>query len=290
MLLGILTSLTVGNPYTIYTRPKVSLLLGLVIVGLGSGMDLNVVARVGLHGICYTLIGITLTMTLGLLLGRVLHVRSATAVLITAGTAICGGSAIAAVAATLKSAQEDISVSLATVFCLNAAALYLFPEVAHAVGMSAQQFGMWAALAIHDTSSVVGAAMRYSPESVPIATTVKLARALWIAPLAFTLSLTHREPGSKLELKRLVPPWFIAGFLIAAAVFTWVPQLAPVGHVFSDIAKRLLVLTLFLIGSHLTKQFLRNVGPRPFVLGIVLWLCVSSATFAALQLGWIGAL
>jgi uncharacterized integral membrane protein (TIGR00698 family) len=287
LFLGIVLALCVGNPYQAFTRPRVSLLLGLTIVGLGAGMDLHVVAAAGLNGIGYTLVGISATLALGTLLGRLLGTNPPTALLITTGTAICGGSAIAAVSAALKSKQEDISVALATVFCLNAAALYLFPWIGHTVGMSPSQFGLWSALAIHDTSSVVGAAMRFSPDSVPIATTVKLARALWIAPLAFALSVFQREPGRGVNWSRLRPPWFIGGFVIAAAIVTWIPALVPAGHVASQIAGRLLVLTLFLIGSHLTRAFLKNVGARPFLLGILLWACVSTVTFTALRAGWI---
>ncbi len=287
LVLGIAVALVAGNPWPAQTKRLAHLLLGGSVVGLGAAADLAVVARVGAHGVGYTAAGIALTCAAGLALARALRVEEDTAILVTAGTAICGGSAIAAVAPAIHAKSESVSVALATVFLLNAVALVVFPPLGHLLGFDEARFGLFAALAIHDTSSVVGAAAAYGPKAVEVATTVKLARALWIVPLALLAARVHaRRSGENASVRPSVP-WFLAGFVAAAAVVTWVPALGPAGHAVAAGAKRVLVVTLFLIGTSLTREALARVGVRPVVLGVLLWLLAASATAAAILAGWI---
>lgn len=290
LLMGVFLGLSIGNPFPETTRKMTHRLLTWSIVGLGAGMNLEVVGRVGAHGILYTAVGIGLTLLLGKLLGRALGCSAGVSTLVAVGTAICGGSAIAAVAPVLRSKHEDVSVSLATVFLLNAAALLIFPWIGHRLALDQNQFGLWSALAIHDTSSVVGATMQYGRQALEVGTTVKLARALWIIPVTLIFSwIGHRSSsesahGEKVKSKK---PWFILGFLIAAALVTWVPALQAPGHVVEELARRLLVLTLFLIGASLTRKTLAVVGIRPLLQGLILWIVVGSATLMAIDLKWI---
>jgi len=283
LLTGSLLSLSLGNPYLSQTRKLTHKLLPLAVIGLGAGMDLGVVARVGLQGIGYTVVGIMTALILGTLLGRVLRTPRDTSILISVGTAICGGSAIAAVAPTLKAKDHEISVALGTVFVLNAVALLIFPSIGRQLDLNGTQFGLWSALAIHDTSSVVGATLQYGSQALQVGTTVKLARALWIAPIALACGYLFAR-GERLSAKI---PWFIAGFLITAALVTWLPHLRPAGHLVETVAKRILVLTLFLVGINLTPQTLKAVGIRPFVQGVVLWVFISSVTLAGIFFGYI---
>jgi uncharacterized integral membrane protein (TIGR00698 family) len=286
LVLGLALALLAGNPYLATTRTWTHRLLAIAIIGLGAGMDLRVVARVGAHGFVYTAVGISFALGLGLLLARRLGVTRNIGLLISVGTAICGGSAIAALVPVLGPDDNEVSVALATVFLLNAVALVLFPPLGHALHLSDVAFGLWSALAIHDTSSVVGAAVAYGGKAVEIATTVKLTRALWIVPVTlFIARLTRRtRPPGAPRPKR---PWFIAGFVAAAALVTFVPAISPVGHLLSLAAKQLLVVTLFLIGAGLTRAALKTVGARPFAHGLSLWLLVGSATLGAVLAGWI---
>ena len=282
LLAGVLVAVTIGNPYAATTRRLTSKFLQAAVVGLGAGMDLRVVAHVGVAGIGYTAVSIIACLALGVALRRMLRVPANTGLLVAVGTAICGGSAIAAVAPVLRAEPDEVSVSLATVFMLNAAALFLFPPLGHLFGLDEGQFGLWCALAIHDTSSVVGAAMSYGPHALEVATTVKLARALWIIPVTLAVSLwVARRDGAKGTAKP-APPWFIVGFLMAAALVTYVPTLAATGKIVSAGARWLMVITLFLIGSGLTPQALRNVGPRPLVQGVALWIIVGTVSLAAI--------
>lgn len=286
LLLGVGVSLTWGNPFVARTRPLVSTLLAWCVMGLGAAMELRTVLVVGLQGFGYTFAGIGLTLGLGLLLMRGLKVRRNAGILISVGTAICGGSAIAAAAPVLHAEEEDVSVALGTVFLLNAAALFLFPWVGRALHLGERAFGLWAALAIHDTSSVVGAASSYGPLALTVATTTKLARALWIVPLTLGLGAwTARRTGTAAaQAKR---PWFILGFLGAAALVSLVPALRPAGALVAALAKRGLVLTLFLLGLGLSRESLQRVGLRPLALGLVLWILAGSLSLGAVQLGWI---
>jgi uncharacterized integral membrane protein (TIGR00698 family) len=286
LLAGVVVALVFGNPHAARTSRWTPTLLAWSVVGLGAAMDLRTVAIVGLHGFGYTLAGISATLAAGLLLGRWLRVRWPAAVLVSVGTAICGGSAIAAVAPVIRADDEDTRMALGTVFLLNATALLLFPLIGHAVGLSERSFGLWAALAIHDTSSVVGAAASYGPEALVVATTTKLARALWIVPVTFVAGawVARRSNGTHgaTKVKR---PWFIVGFLAAAALVTFVPAVVPLGHLVAEIAKRSLVLTLFLLGLGISKATLAKVGPRPFLQGVVLWMTAAGVTLAAILLG-----
>ncbi|HKB47134.1 MAG TPA: putative sulfate exporter family transporter, partial [Ktedonobacterales bacterium] len=216
LLLGLVLALACGNPYLDKMRKATHTLLALSVVGLGAGMDLRVVARVGAHGVLYTVLGIATALALGALLTRLLRVSRDVGTLITVGTAICGGSAIAAVVPVLRPKQHEVSVALAIVFLLNAIALFVFPPIGHAVGLTDAQFGLWSALAIHDTSSVVGAAVAWGGAAVAIATTVKLARALWIVPLTIAIGHWHHRANGATAKGKPARPWFIAGFIAAA--------------------------------------------------------------------------
>ena len=285
LLLGLAVALSVGNPYLATTRKLTPKLLALSVVGLGAAMDLRVVARVGAHGILYTIVGISAALALGALLTRWLRVDRVVGTLITVGTAICGGSAIAAVVPVLRAKDHEASVALATVFLLNAVALFIFPPIGHALSLNDGQFGLWAALAIHDTSSVVGAAVAWGGAAVAIATTVKLARALWIVPLTLGIAWWQARVTGDVGQGKAKRPWFIGGFLLAAALVTYVPALHQVGHAVSMVAKQALVVTLFLIGANLTRSALSAVGFRPLMLGVMLWILMASASLAAIATG-----
>lgn len=288
LLGGALLALTMGNPWPAHTRSWTHRLLPLAVVGLGADMNLRTVARAGLHGLGYTALSLAVVLALGWLLARALRVRREAGLLIAVGTAICGGSAIAAVAPVLRAPEDDISVALATVFLLNAAALVVFPPLGHAAGLTQEAFGLWGALAIHDTSSVVGAGLAYGPRALEVATTVKLARALWIVPLTLGLGwLMTRRAGADPEAPPMKKPWFIGGFLLVAALVTYLPFLQTPGHLVAAASRRILVLTLFLIGAGLSRESLRQVGPRPFLQGLILWCLVGGLGLGAVKLGWI---
>jgi len=288
LILGVAVTLVLGNPWPDRTKALTPRLLAFSVMGLGAAMNLRTVAVVGLEGFGYTLVGITGTLALGALLGRALAVRKATGILVSVGTAICGGSAIAAAAPVIGAEPEDTSAALGIVFLLNATALLLFPFIGRHLGLSQHAFGLWAALAIHDTSSVVGASSSYGPEALVVATTTKLVRALWIVPVTLGLGAlvaTGQDDGA--ERPKAKRPWFILGFLGAAALVSFVPTLRPTGALVAAAAQRLLVLTLFLLGLGLSRAAVARVGARPFFLGISLWILVASATLGALLLGWI---
>jgi uncharacterized integral membrane protein (TIGR00698 family) len=289
LVAGIAFALIFGNPFPAQTRKASQRLLQISVIGLGAGMDLAVVGRVGLHGLGYTAIGIGAAATIGFALTKALHVRRDSAILVTCGTAICGGSAIAAVAPAIGARDEDTSVALAVVFLLNAIALFAFPPIGHAVGLSQESFGLWAALAIHDTSSVVGAAAHYGERALEIATAAKLARALWIVPVTAIVGyVVHRHDADGTARVKPKRPWFIAGFVAAAALVTFVPQLRPAGDIVSFGAHRLLAATLFLIGLGLTRAAIKALGVRPLALAVGLWIALGSGTLLAISRGWIG--
>lgn len=292
LVAGALLGMTLGNPFAGATRRVSHQLLALSVIGLGAGMDLRVVARAGESGVGYTLVSITACLLLGALLTRVLRVDANIGLLVSIGTAICGGSAIAAVAPTLRPREHEVTVALATVFLLNGAALFLFPLVGHAVGLDQARFGLWSALAIHDTSSVVGASMAYGPRALEVATSVKLARALWIVPVTIGVGLVlarrRRAALTDVSTAGVPRPWFIAGFLAAAALVTLVPSLRPFGQHVNHFAKHAMSSTLFLIGAGLTRPALRAVGVRPLIHGVTLWLAVAGLSLAALVFHVIG--
>lgn len=284
LVTGVIFAVTWGNPFVTQSKKLQTWMLQGSVVGLAAAMNLSVVLRVGASGVGQTLLGLTITLGLALVLSRMLETEPTTSLLIGVGTAICGGSAIAAVAPAIGAKSHQSSVALAVVFLLNAVALVAFPAIGHLSSLSPQQFGLWSALAIHDTSSVVGAAMQFGPESLAVGTTVKLARALWIIPLTLVLArFWKREtPASGEQPKR---PWFILGFVVVAALVTWVPVLQPAGKIVAVVARQVLVATLFLVGAGVSREALKQVGLKPIILGVVLWVIVASASFAGVNSG-----
>ncbi len=266
--LGLALASNVSPPAQVKAVTTYALQLG--VVALGAGMNLVVVWQIGSSGALLTAIGLSAALLIGLGLGRWLKVAGDTPLLIAVGTAICGGSAIAAVASVIAPEEEETSVSLAVVFVLNAVALVVFPLLGHAMGLSQPVFGRWAALGIHDTSSVVGAGLAYGPEALAIATTTKLARALWIVPVTLVIAFARRG-----KLRTIQWPWFILGFVAVAALFTWVPDLAPIAPTVTLVGQRALLLALFLIGLSLSRSALAKVGARPLALGMLLWIIVA---------------
>jgi len=276
LIMGILFSLLLRNPWP-YNSAKLSkLILQISVVGLGFGLSLGEVLQTGKDSIIYTIAGITFTLAVGYSLGKLLNTNRTTSALISFGTAICGGSAIAAMAPVIKAEDDETAVALATVFTLNSVALLLFPVIGHALHLSQNVFGTWAGLAIHDTSSVVGATASYGTHALAIGTIVKLTRTIWIIPVVVGTAWLKKS-GQKAKV-----PLFIIGFILAATTRTLLPQYVNYWGVLSAFAKQSLVVTLFLIGSGLSREVLRRVGARPLLQGVTLWLIVSSLTLAAL--------
>lgn len=279
LLLGLVIALFVGHPFLHLNHKATHILLQLSVVGLGFGMNAGSAFKAGKEGILFTVASITGTLLFGILLGRLLKIEKKTSTLIACGTAICGGSAIAAISPVIKAEEKQISVALGTVFLLNSIALFLFPVVGHLLHLSQTQFGLWAAIAIHDTSSVVGAAGKYGPQALEVATTVKLARALWIIPVAVLAALFFKTGKQKIKI-----PYFIGAFIGAMVLNTYLPM-PVVSHVLVQASKVGLTLTLFLIGSGLSRQVLRNTGVRPLLQGILLWGLISGfALWAVIRL------
>jgi len=272
LVLGLFAALTFGNPFPEQTGKATKILLQTSVILLGFGMNLSSVIKAGKDGVLFTIATIFGTLMVGYFVGKLLKVEGKTSALISSGTAICGGSAIAAVAPAIDAEGEQISVSLGTVFILNSVALILFPIIGHALNLSQNQFGIWSAIAIHDTSSVVGAAQSYGAEALAVATTVKLARALWIAPIALLFSFIYRSKKAKIAI-----PYFIFFFLLATLVRTYMPGEVPTSIFDSlvNLAKAGLTVTLFLIGASLSRETLRKVGIKPLVQGVVLWVLIS---------------
>jgi len=282
---GLALALLVANPHAGLTRITAQQLLQISVVALGFSMDLHAVSRAGLHGFWFAAVSIAVTWGLGYALGRGLHIRPVTATLVTVGTAICGGSAIAAVGSVMVVGEAEMSAALGTVFLLNAVALYIFPLAGHYLGLSQSQFGTWAGVAIHDISSVVGAAAAYGHHALQVATAVKLSRALWIVPVTMLVSMLHRRRIAHPEANtnRVTIPWFIVLFMLASLMRTLVPAVASAAPVITAVAERGLTLTLFLIGAGLSRDTLRAVGLRPLVLGMLLWVVISVGSLAVIQ-------
>lgn len=276
LALGLAFALTVGSPFK--TSKATKILLQASVVGLGFGMNLQRVIAAGRTGILFTLATIAGTLLLGYAIGRAMHISSGTAHLISSGTAICGGSAIAAVGPVIGASDEEMSVSLGTVFILNSIALFVFPMIGTALQLTQNQFGVWSAIAIHDTSSVVGAAAAYGAEALQVATTVKLTRALWIVPLALGTAVAFRRNKAKVAI-----PWFIFLFVLASVIRTYVAAPAELFEWLVRLARIGLTVTLFLIGSQLSRQSLAKVGVRPLILGVVLWIVISAAGLWAVR-------
>jgi uncharacterized integral membrane protein (TIGR00698 family) len=287
LALGITFGFTVEHPFPRESGSLAKLLLQTSVVALGFGMNLKEVVHAGSSGFLYTAIGITTAIVLGLLLGRLFRVGGKASFLITSGTAICGGSAIAAIAPITGASEEEISVSMGTVFLLNSVALLIFPAIGYGLHLSQNQFGLWAALAIHDTSSVVGAAAKYGNQALAIGTTVKLARALWIAPVSLLTAAYMARLGGGTGRTKVKIPWFILFFCLAAAVRSYLPGFGAGYDSLSHLGKLGLTATLFLIGSSLSRRTLRQVGLRPLLQGVVLWIVVASLSLFVIYRGYI---
>jgi uncharacterized integral membrane protein (TIGR00698 family) len=277
LLLGLIIAQLMDNPYTQLPHKATQWLLQASVVGLGFGMNIVSALQAGKEGVLFTIMSIVTVLTIGILAGRFLKIDKITSFLISAGTAICGGSAIAALSPVVKAEEKQISVSLGVIFMLNSIALFLFPVIGHHLHLSQTQFGLWCAIAIHDTSSVVGAASNYGAQALQVATTVKLARTLWIIPLAF-ISTTAFKTGSK----RVKIPYFIGLFILAMLISTYVPFIKPIVPYLTDIAKIGLTLTLFLIGSGLSFRKLKSVGVVPLFQGVMLWVFISGMSLWAI--------
>lgn len=271
LFLGLTLALTLGIPYYQFNKKASKYLLQISVVGLGFGMNLIDSLKAGSDGMMFTLVSVVSVLLMGILIGKWLGVGKVPSYLIASGTAICGGSAIAAVAPITKANDSEISVSLATIFVLNAIALFVFPVMGHWLNLSQHQFGLWAAIAIHDTSSVVGAGATYGEEALKVATTVKLTRALWIIPLSVFSIFYFKAKGEKIAV-----PWFIFLFVLAMVLNTYmhIPEALTTNTVF--IARKMLTLTLFFIGAGLSRSVLKSVGIKPLILGVLLWLFIAA--------------
>ena len=282
LLGGLIYGFTVAHPFHLDSKRLAKFLLQASVVALGFGMNLQQVLHAGRSGFLYTAVSITAVMLAGLGFGYLLHVGKKSAFLISAGTAICGGSAIAAVGPIADASEEEMAVSLGTVFILNSVALFLFPVIGYAFHMTQAQFGLWSALAIHDTSSVVGATAKYGASALAIGTTIKLARALWIVPLSLVTAVTLKSKA------RIQWPWFILLFCLAALLNSVLPSFNPTFGVLNHLGKIGLTVTLFLIGTGLNRETLKRVGARPLLQGLALWIVVAAGTLALILSNWIG--
>ena len=278
LFLGLVFALLCGQAHPKFNKKVSKYLLQYSVVGLGFGMNLQASLASGKEGMEFTIISVVGTLLIGWVIGRrFLKVDRDTSYLISSGTAICGGRAIAAVGPVLKAKDSEMSVALGTIFILNAIALFVFPLIGHALNMSQHEFGTWAAIAIHDTSSVVGAGAAYGEEALKVATTIKLTRALWIIPLAFITSFLFKSKGQKISI-----PWFIFFFVLAMILNTYVLGSTEIGTQIgagiNDFARKTLTITLFFIGASLSRDVLKAVGVRPLVQGVLLWIIISLST------------
>ena len=280
LFLGLVFALLCGKAYPSFNKKMSKKLLQYSVIGLGFGMNLQASLASGAEGMTFTIISVVGTMLIGWLIGhKLIKVERNTSYLISSGTAICGGSAIAAVGPVIKAKDTEMSVALGTIFILNAIALFIFPIIGHWLGMTQEQFGLWAAIAIHDTSSVVGAGAAYGEEALNIATTVKLTRALWIIPLALATSFIFKTKGQKISI-----PWFILWFVVAMIINTYLLNLSEtgimIGNFINSLARKSLTLTLFFIGASLSVDTLKAVGIKPLIQGVLLWIVISLSTLA----------
>jgi uncharacterized integral membrane protein (TIGR00698 family) len=277
LLMGLVIAQFTGHPYVHLNHKATHVLLQVSVVGLGFGMNVHSALQAGKQGVLFTIISIISTLTFGWLIGKWFNIEKKTSFLISAGTAICGGSAIAAISPVIKAEEKHISVALGCVFILNSVALFIFPVIGHYFNLSQTQFGLWCAIAIHDTSSVVGAAGKYGAHALEVATTVKLARALWIIPVAFISSLLFKN-----KTKKIGVPYFIGLFILAMITNTYIPLAQATSPFFILIAKAGLTLTLFLIGAGLSRTVLSSVGLKPFLQGVLLWIGISAGALCAI--------
>lgn len=282
LFLGLTFALLCGQAYPKFNKKVSKKLLQYSVVGLGFGMNLHASLASGKEGMLFTIISVIGTMLIGMFIGwKVLKVNRDTSYLISSGTAICGGSAIAAVGPVIKAKDSDMSVALATIFVLNAIALFIFPVLGGWLELSQQEFGTWAAIAIHDTSSVVGAGAAYGEEALQVATTIKLTRALWIIPLALVTSVIFKNGGKKINI-----PWFIFWFIVAILLNTYVLDTVPeVGQAIAGIARKGLIITMFFIGASLSTDVLKAVGVKPLIQGVMLWVIISVSSLAYILWG-----
>jgi uncharacterized integral membrane protein (TIGR00698 family) len=277
LFIGLAFALLCGQAYPKFNKKVSKKLLQYSVIGLGFGMNLHASLASGKEGMLFTIISVIGTMLIGMFIGKkILKVNRDTSYLISSGTAICGGSAIAAVGPVIKAKESDMSVALATIFVLNAIALFIFPAIGEWLGLTQQQFGTWAAIAIHDTSSVVGAGAAYGEEALQVATTIKLTRALWIIPLALVTSVIFRNSSNKISI-----PWFILWFVVAILLNTYVLDGMPqVGKAIAGVARKGLIITMFFIGASLSTDTLKAVGIKPLVQGVMLWVLISIGSLA----------
>lgn len=269
LLLGLLFAFTMKNPCPKFNKKTSKYLLQVAVVCLGFNMNLHESLKSGSEGMMFTVVSVVGVMVLGVMIGYWLHLNRKTAYLISSGTAICGGSAIAAVGPVVKATGDEMAVSLGVIFILNAIALFIFPPLGHMFDMSQTQFGTWAAIAIHDTSSVAGAGEVYGPLAYETAILIKLTRALWIIPLALVTMFIFRDKTSKISI-----PWFIFIFIGAMLVNTYVNLPAWFVDAMVWVAKRGMVVTLFMIGASLSLSTVKSVGVRPLLLAILLWIVI----------------
>lgn len=281
LVLGAIFAITLGNPFAELSQKASKVMLKLAVVGLGFAVDFNEVIEVGRSSLVLTIVSITAIIGLGEILTQVFKLNRNTGVLISFGTAICGGSAIAAMAPVIKARDHEVAVALGIVFLLNGMGLLLFPAIGHYFELTQQQFGLWAALAIHDTSSVVGASATYGAVALSIATTVKLTRAMWIIPYTAVAGVFMRSD------EKASIPLFIVVFLLAALINTYMPSFSSTWELINSAAKQLLVVTLFLIGSGLSLSVLKQAGIKPFLMAITLWVIVSSTILLLIIDGFI---
>lgn len=273
LFVGLAFALLVGQPFPSFSKKTSKYLLQFSVVGLGFGMNLHESLRAGKEGMLFTILSVVAVLLLGMYLGKRLLMDRKTAYLISAGTAICGGSAIAAVAPVVKADDSEMSMSLGTIFILNAIALFIFPPIGHWLGLTQEQFGMWAAIAIHDTSSVVGAGAAYGERALEVATMVKLTRALWIIPVTIATMFIFKQKGAKVSI-----PWFIFFFILAMVANTFLAIPEAVSGSLVWLAKKGLTVTLFLIGAGLSRKVIKQVGVRPMVQGVLLWIFIGLAS------------
>jgi uncharacterized integral membrane protein (TIGR00698 family) len=279
LLAGLVYGLMLVHPFSTESKLLTKFLLQASVVALGFGMNLHQVVQAGRDGLLYTAVSISAVMIIGLALGYFIRVGKISSYLISVGTAICGGSAIAAVGPITRASDEEMAVGLGTVFVLNSIALLLFPAIGHAIHMTQTQFGLWSALAIHDTSSVVGATAKYGATALAVGTTIKLTRALWIIPVSMVTAITVKS-RTRIQL-----PWFIALFFLAAVLNTMIPSLSRVSQALDHLGIVGLTVTLFLIGTGLSRETIRQVGVRPLLQGVALWIIVATCTLALIFSG-----
>lgn len=276
--LGVVFAWVCTSVFTPFVKKTQKILLQASVVGLGFNMNLGKALETSGKGMIFTVVSVALVMVLGYLVGKALKVNNKTSYLVSAGTAICGGSAIAAVAPIVEADDDQMTVSLGTIFILNAIALVIFPPLGHYFGLGQEQFGTWAAIAIHDTSSVAGAGAAYGNEAFEVATMVKCTRALWIIPLAFASTLFWHKKGAKVTI-----PWFIFLFVLAMIVNTYCGLPKELTSAFVVTAKRGIALTLFLIGTALSPKALKACGVKPLIEGIILWVIIGAVSLCVIK-------